>query len=40
LEPPAGDAPAGSLYKRNPQAAAWRQKMVAVSGAAPDAAGL
>jgi hypothetical protein len=25
-EPPAGDAPAGILYKRNPQAAAWRQK--------------
>ena len=26
LDPPAGDAPAGSLYKREPQAAAWRQK--------------
>src|SRR5215475_9922467 len=26
LEPPAGDAPAESLYKSNPQAAAWRQK--------------
>ncbi len=26
MEPPAGDAPAGILYKRNPQAAAWRQK--------------
>ena len=25
LEPPAGAAPAGFLYKRNPQAAAWRQ---------------
>src|SRR5687768_12654186 len=24
-EPPAGVAPAGILYKRNPQAAAWRQ---------------
>jgi hypothetical protein len=23
MEPPAGDAPAGFLYKRNPQAAAW-----------------
>lgn len=40
MDPPAGDAPAGSLYKRNPQAAAWRRKMVAVSGAAPDEAGL
>src|ERR1022692_3615335 len=26
MEPPAGDAPAGFLYKRNPQAAAWRRK--------------
>ncbi len=26
LEPPAGVAPAGSLYKSEPQAAAWRQK--------------
>ena len=25
MEPPAGDAPAGILYKRNPQAAAWRR---------------
>jgi hypothetical protein len=25
MDPPAGDAPAGFLYKRNPQAAAWRQ---------------
>jgi hypothetical protein len=25
LDPPAGDAPAGSLYKSEPQAAAWRQ---------------
>src|SRR5438067_2781867 len=25
-DPPAGAAPAGILYKRNPQAAAWRQK--------------
>jgi len=25
MEPPAGDAPAGILYKGNPQAAAWRQ---------------
>ena len=25
MEPPAGDAPAGFLYKRNPQAAAWRR---------------
>ena len=25
LEPPAGDAQAGFQYKRNPQAAAWRQ---------------
>ena len=25
LEPPAGDAPAGSLYKSKPQAAAWRR---------------
>ena len=25
LEPPAGAAPAGFLYKRNPQAAAWRR---------------
>jgi len=24
-EPPAGAAPAGILYKRNPQAAAWRR---------------
>ena len=39
MDPPAGDAPAGILYKRNPQAAAWRQ-MVAVSGAAPDTASL
>ena len=51
MEPPAGDAPAGILYKRNPQAAAWRRTwpaepklnerwLVAVSGAAPDMAGL
>ena len=51
MDPPAGAAPAGFLYKRNPQAAAWRRKwpaepklnerrMVAVSGAAPDTAGL
>ena len=26
MEPPAGDAPAGFLYKRNPQAAAWRRQ--------------
>jgi len=26
MEPPAGAAPAGLLYKRNPQAAAWRRK--------------
>src|SRR5579884_1164282 len=26
LEPPAGDAPAESLYKNDPQAAAWRRK--------------
>jgi hypothetical protein len=26
LDPPAGDAPAGSLYKSDPQAAAWRRK--------------
>ena len=26
MEPPAGDAPAGILYKRNPQAAAWRRE--------------
>src|SRR5690349_12424161 len=26
MEPPAGAAPAGILYKRNPQAAAWRRK--------------
>jgi hypothetical protein len=25
MEPPAGDAPAGFLYKGNPQAAAWRR---------------
>jgi hypothetical protein len=25
MEPPAGDAPARFLYKRNPQAAAWRR---------------
>jgi len=25
LDPPAGAAPAGSLYKSNPQAAAWRR---------------
>jgi hypothetical protein len=25
MDPPAGDAPAGFLYKRNPQAAAWRR---------------
>ena len=25
MEPPAGDAPAGIPYKRNPQAAAWRR---------------
>ena len=25
MEPPAGAAPAGFLYKRNPQAAAWRR---------------
>jgi hypothetical protein len=25
MEPPAGDAPAGSLYKSKPQAAAWRR---------------
>ena len=25
LDPPAGAAPAGSLYKSDPQAAAWRQ---------------
>lgn len=25
MEPPAGAAPAGLLYKRNPQAAAWRR---------------
>ena len=25
LDPPAGDAPAESLYKSDPQAAAWRQ---------------
>src|SRR5882724_6257644 len=26
MEPPAGDAPAESLYKSDPQAAAWRRK--------------
>jgi len=26
MEPPAGDAPPGFLYKRNPQAAAWRRR--------------
>jgi hypothetical protein len=26
MEPPAGAAPAGSLYKNNPQTAAWRRK--------------
>ena len=26
MESPAGNAPAGILYKRNPQAAAWRRK--------------
>ena len=26
MEPPAGDAPARFLYKRNLQAAAWRRK--------------
>src|SRR5438552_17361286 len=51
MEPPAGDAPAGIHYKRNPQAAAWRRtwpaepklnerRLVAVSGAAPDTADL
>ena len=44
MDPPAGDAPAESLYKSDPQAAAWRQKgrakTFAVSGAAPDIAGL
>ena len=25
MEPPVGDAPTGILYKRNPQAAAWRR---------------
>jgi hypothetical protein len=25
MEPPAGDAPEKFLYKRNPQAAAWRR---------------
>jgi hypothetical protein len=25
MDPPAGAAPAGILYKRNPQAAAWRR---------------
>src|SRR6266567_7342009 len=25
MDPPAGAAPAGLLYKRNPQAAAWRR---------------
>ncbi len=28
MEPPAGDAPAGIPYKRNPQAAAWRRAKV------------
>ena len=44
MEPPAGDAPAGFLYKRNPQAAAWRRggraQALAVSSAALGAAGL
>ena len=26
MDPPAGAAPAGFLYRRNPQAAAWRRK--------------
>ena len=26
MDPPVGDAPTGFLYKRNPQAAAWRRK--------------
>jgi hypothetical protein len=26
MDPPAGAAPAGFLYERNPQAAAWRRK--------------
>ena len=28
MEPPAGDAPAGILYKRNPQAAAWKHALL------------
>lgn len=39
MEPPAGAAPAGILYKRNPQAAAWRQ-MVAIPSAALGGTGL
>jgi hypothetical protein len=39
MEPPAGDAPARFLYKRNPQTAAWR-RMVAVPSAALGVAGL
>ena len=39
MEPPAGDAPAGSLYKSKPQAAAWRLKMVAREGSAPPISG-
>jgi hypothetical protein len=34
MEPPAGDAPAGFLYKRNPQAAAWR-RLASLTGFAP-----
>ena len=39
LDPPAGDAPAESLYKSDPQAAAWRQ-IVAIPSAALGEAGL
>src|SRR5580658_9083878 len=34
LEPPDGDAPSGFLYKRNPQAAAWR-RLASLTGFAP-----
>ena len=37
-DPPAGDAPAGSLYKSDPQAAAWRHSGRAQALAIPSAA--
>jgi hypothetical protein len=38
MEPPAGAAPARFLYKRNPQAAAWRRGGRAQALAVPSAA--